>query len=139
MERLELYAEWLENEKELLPLLEKIRPLLERRHELEAKDPKLGLLREDRTLPGETPPPKVVGADLVVARAATMFAGTREALVGDAERLVPSAEAAMKKLTRAAKNKKKHEKEKARKKAKKGSEPDSSAMELEKPKVPQSD
>jgi len=139
MERLELYTAWLENEKELMPLLEKIRPLLEKRHLLEEQDPKLGLLREDRTLPGEAPPPKLVGADLLGARAATKFVGTNVSLVGEPDRPVPSRESAEHKLAKAARNKRKHEKEKAKRKEKKAPEPQKDKMELETPKAPNSE
>jgi len=137
MKRLELYEEWIANEKELLPLLEKIRPLLEKRHKLEAEDPKLGLLREDRTLPGELPPPKLVGADHLVARSATQFAGTRVPLVGEPDRPVPTIAEAQKKITRAAKNKRKHEKEKEKKKKQKPQTVEKEAMEEDPPKDPQ--
>jgi len=139
MEKLDLYATWLENEKELLPLLEKIRPLLERRHALELQDPKLGLLREDRTLPGELPPPKLVGASLLGARAATLMVGTHVPLVGDPDRPVPGEGSALRALARAAKNRKKHDKEKARKKAKKAPEAPKHNMEEDPPRDPGSD
>lgn len=139
MERLDLYAEWLANERELLPLLEKIRPLLEKRHQLEAQDPKLGLLREDRTFPGEAPPPKLAGADHQVARAATKFVGTNESLVGLPDRPVPSPEEAQRKLARAAKNKRKHEKEKEKKRNRKPGAAKEVAMEEDPPKGPPSE
>lgn len=138
MERLDLYAEWLDNEKELLPLLEKIRPLLEKRHLLEEKDPKLGLLREERTLPGEVPPPKLVGKDHEVARGATKFAGTNVSLVGLPDRQVPTKTDAEKKLAKAAKNKRKHEKEKEKRRNKKAPAVEKSEMD-EDPKSPRVD
>jgi len=139
MEHLENYEAWVRNEKELLPLLEKIRPLLEERYRLEALEPKLGLLRGDRTLPGELPPPKLAEKDLIVVRAATKFVGTNESLVGDPDRPVPTKDEALRKLARAAKNKKRHEKEKANKKAKRATEPPKDNMEVVAEKPPPSE
>jgi hypothetical protein len=123
MEHLDLYAEWLENEREILPLVEKLKPLLEKRHALEAKDPRLGALRDERSVPGEPAPPKLRGsAELLGNRPTTLMAGSHEPLVGLPDRPVPSEGQALKALTKAAKNRKKHQKEKARKKAKKEDE-----------------
>jgi len=54
MEDLKLLEEWLANEKELRPLLDQMRPLLEKREELEGRDPRLALLRNEKeVLPRE--------------------------------------------------------------------------------------
>jgi hypothetical protein len=134
MEHLELYAKWLENEREILPLVEKLRPLLEERHRLEAEDPRLGLLRDDRTVPGEQAPPRLESSAGLLGdlRASTLMVGTRQPLVGQPDRPVPSKGDAMKQLTKAAKNRKKHLKEREKKKAKK-------AEEAEKGKPPSED
>lgn len=134
MEHLDLYAEWLDNEREILPLVEKLKPLLEKRHALEAKDPRLGLLRDDRSVPGEPAPPKPAygSAELLGVRPTTLMAGTHVPLVGLPDRPMPTEGAALKAMTKAAKNRKKHEKEKARKKAKKVNEAKKDNMEEDK-------
>jgi hypothetical protein len=132
MEQLELYEKWLANEREILPLVEKLLPLLDTRHSLEAKDPRLGLLRDRRTYPGEPAPPKMSSVELLGLRPTTLMVGTGEPLVGLPDRQLPTQDRALKAMTKAAKNKKKHEKEKARKKAKKAKEEKKDTMEEEK-------
>lgn len=130
MEQLDLYAEWLENEREILPLLAKLKPLLEKRHALEKADPRLGLLRDSRELPGEPAPPKLQGsAELLGVRPTTLLVGSHEPLVGQPDRPIPGKDGALKAMTKAARNRKKHEKEKARKKAKKAEKPKEDHMD----------
>lgn len=117
MERIELYQEWLANEVEIAKLLEALAPLLERRHTFESEVPELGLLRDQRTVPGEEPPK--LARQTGGSKSGTLLLGTRVPLVGDAERKVPTIEDFQRVVESKRKsNRRKHEKAKAKKKAK---------------------
>lgn len=118
MEELELVQAWLENEKELRPLLEKMLPLLKRRAELEEKLPRLVFLRSPQELlPAEaativSPPPPPP------APSSTILRDTGKPVEGLPPRPVPDF-AKFEKMVEKKKvqNRKKHEKDKERRKA----------------------
>jgi len=123
MEKLALYEEWLSNEKKIAELLLTLQPLLENRHQMEEKDPRLGLLRDDRVAPGEAPPPKT-SADLLGVRPTTMMLGSGEPLRGDPHRPVPTMEDFQRLVEKKrAKNKKTHDRQKRKKAVEKSAEP----------------
>lgn len=117
MEELELMQEWLENEKELRPLLEKMLPLLERRVELETKDPRLVLLRSSKKelLPIEAS--SVVSPSRPLpSSSSTFLLDTSAPIQGLPARPVPDFEKFQKMVERKkVQNRKKHEKEKKKK------------------------
>lgn len=118
MEKLELYKAWLANEEEIAALLEQLKPLLEKRHAFEETVPELGLLRDQRTVPGEEPPRLTRREE--GPRQATLLVGSRIPLEGDPQRKVPTIEEFEKlAMKRKIANKKKHDKAKEKKKAKK--------------------
>jgi len=119
MDNLALYKDWLANEEEIAALLETLKPLLERRHSFEEKDPRLGLLRDDRIAPGEAaPPPLPTSAQLLGIRPTTLLKGSHEPLQGHPDRPVPTIEEFQKLVEKKkAKNRKTHEKQKAKRKA----------------------
>lgn len=131
MEELDLVQSWLENEKELRPLLEKLRPLLEERARLEEKDPRLLLLRSSKKelLPSEfehilapAPPPS--------SSSATVLRDTGAPIVGLPSRPVPDMEKFQKMVQKKrVQNRKKHEKEKKKRAEAKGKKvPEDTAM-----------
>jgi hypothetical protein len=116
MENLALYKDWLDNEEKIAPLILQLKPLLEIRHAIEAKDPRLGLMRDDRTVPGEVAPPQLSSAALLKLRPTTQLVGSHEPLKGDPSRSVPSMEDFERLIAkRKAKNKKTHERQKKKK------------------------
>jgi len=124
MDNLALYKEWLANEEQILALLQQLKPHLEKRHAFEEKDPRLGLLRDDRVAPGEALPPLPTSAQLLNLRPATLLRDTHGPVQGLPDRPVPTIEEFQKFVDKKkAKNRKTHEKQKEkRKKAKKGAE-----------------
>jgi len=127
MDNLALYKEWLANEEQILALLQQLEPLLAKRHAFEEKDPRLGLLRDDRVAPGEgAPPPLKTSAQLLNLRPATLLRDTGGPVQGLPDRQVPTIEEFQKLVDKKkAKNRKTHEKQKAkRKQSKKGVEKD---------------
>lgn len=115
MEELGLLEEWLENEKKLRPLLEEMRPLLEKRLDLEKRDPRLLLLRSSKKelLPQEVSSLVSNSSPSVDLRPTTLLLGTGEPLVGLPDRPVPDIEKFQKMVNRRkVQNRKKHEKEK---------------------------
>jgi len=134
MEDLGLLEEWLENEKKLRPLLEQMRPLLERRLELEAKEPQLALLRSRKELlPSEASPSKISTFPIPDSRPVVLFSGSKEPLQGLPDRPVPGMQEFERLVARRkAQNRKKHEKEKKKKaEAKKQKENSEKDMEVE--------
>lgn len=123
MDNLALYKDWLANEEAIAGLLATLKPLLERRHAFEEKDPRLGLLRDDRVAPGETaPPPLPTSAQLLNLRPTTLLKGSGAPLQGLPDRQVPTIEEFQKLVEKKkAKNRKTHEKQKAKRKQSKKS------------------
>lgn len=119
MEELGPLEEWLENEKKLRPLLEQMRPLLEKRLELEGANPLLAALRNPKELlPTEAPSSSTSSLPPLDRRPATMLLDNRLPLLGEPARPVPTMED-YKRLVdkRKRANRKKHEKEKRKKAA----------------------
>jgi len=123
MDNLALYKEWLSNEEEIAALLLQLEPLLARRHSFEEKDPRLGLLRDNRVVPGETaPPPLPTSAQLLHLRPTTLMKGSGAPLQGLPAREVPTIEEFQKLVEKKKlKNRKTHEKQKAKRKQSKKS------------------
>lgn len=123
MENLSLYKDWLSNEEEILAVLKTLEPLLAKRHAFEEKDPRLGLLRDDRVAPGEpAPPPLPTSAQLLNLRPTTLLLGSHAPLQGLPDRQVPTIEEFQKLVEKKkAKNRKTHEKQKAKRKQSKKS------------------
>jgi len=117
MEELDLVQAWLENERELRPLLEKMLPLLEKRVEYEKKDPRLVALRSSKKelLPSEAA--SIVSAPLSSASSlSTILLDSSSSIPGLPPRPVPDMEKFQKMVEkRKAVNRKKHEKEKKKK------------------------
>jgi hypothetical protein len=134
MEELGLLEEWLENEKKLRPLLEEMRPLLEKRIELEKKDPRLLLLRSSKAelLPRETSSSASNSSPSVDLRPTTLLLGSREPLEGLPPRPVPDFEKFQKMVEkRKVQNRKKHEKEKKKRAEAKGKKEEGGKMDTE--------
>jgi len=115
MEELDLVEEWLANEKELRPLLEKMFPLLEKRRALEEKLPTLALLRDKKeVLPREAPPSSSTSSSfLVPPERGTMLMDNRTTIPGNPPRYLPSEKQLLKIAEKKRKaNRKKHLKEK---------------------------
>jgi len=131
MEDLDLVQAWLENEKELRPLLEKMLPLLEKRMELEAKDPRLVQLRSSKKelLPIEAK--KIVSPSSPASpSSSTLLLDNSSPIRGLPARPVPDMEKFQKMVEkRKVQNRKKHEKEKKKKaeRKKEGEEPEKMA------------
>lgn len=134
MEELGLLEEWLENEKKLRPLLEEMRPLLEKRLELEKKDPRLLLLRSSQKelLPQETSPLVSNSSLSVDLRPTALLRDSGEPLVGLPARPVPDFEKFQKMVEkRKVQNRKKHEKEKKKRAEAKKKTEESGKMDTE--------
>ena len=118
MEDLELVQAWLENEKELRPLLEKMAPLLKRRAELEEKLPRLVHLRSpSEILPSEASSYSAPAAS-PPASSASILVDTGKPMIGLPPRPVPEFEKFQKMVEKKKlQNRKKHEKDKKRREA----------------------
>lgn len=119
MEELGLLEEWLENEKKLRPLLEQMRPFLEKRLELEGKVPLLASLRNPKELlPAEALSSSTSSIPPLDSRPVTMLLDNRLPLQGEPARPVPTMVEYNRLVEKRKKaNRKKHEKEKKKRAA----------------------
>jgi hypothetical protein len=115
-EELGLMEAWLENEREMEPLLEKLMPLMKKRLELEKALPSLVALRDPLStglpVPKKTTFPQVIGPP---PSKNTILVDTGEPLRGDPPRQVPKMEEFQRIVDKRTKaNKRKRENEKKR-------------------------